>query len=163
MDFALFMSFFILQRISELAFARKNEKWLRSQGAVEYGKSHYPLILLLHSSFIGSLFGEYLYRHEPPIDPVFLILFIVLLSAKIWVISSLGRYWNTKILRIPDSEPIRSGPYRFLKHPNYVIVVLEFIVVPMVFHLYYTLAIFTVLNAIMLGVRIRSEEKAWAQ
>ncbi|MDP4231132.1 MAG: isoprenylcysteine carboxylmethyltransferase family protein [Bacteroidota bacterium] len=149
--------------MSELAVARRNEKWLRSQGALEYGKGHYPFILLLHSGFLGSLIGEYLYRREPPIDLAFLALFILLLGAKIWVISSLGRYWNTKIFRIPGSNPVRSGPYRILKHPNYVIVVLEFIVAPMVFHLYYTLLIFTVLNAIMLGVRIRVEERVWAQ
>ncbi len=75
---------------------------------------------------------------------------------------SLGKYWNTKIIRIPNSKFIRKGPYRFFKHPNYFIVVCEIIAIPMVFNLYVTAIVFTVLNALMLTVRIRVEEKVWS-
>jgi methyltransferase len=160
MDFIIFISAFILQRISELIIARRNETWLRAQGAVEYGKAHYPFIVLLHFFFILSLIFEYSHRRAD-IDIFFLFLFITLLATKIWVISSLGKYWNTKILRIPEMSPIKKGLYKYLKHPNYIIVVCEFIVVPMVFHLYWTMIIFSILNAMMLTIRIREEEKVW--
>jgi len=161
MDFIIFISVFILQRLSELFVARKNEKWLRSNGAVEYGKSHYPFIVLLHFSFILSMIGEYFLKGDLQIDYFFAVLFILLILAKIWVIASLGKYWNTKILRIPGMPPVTKGAYKFFKHPNYIIVVCEFIVVPLVFHLYWTAIIFSVLNAVMLSVRIRQENMVW--
>ncbi len=161
MDFKLFISFFITQRISELLIAKKNERWLRTMGAIEYGKGHYPFIVLLHTFFISSLIAEYLLRPGSNLDIVFFILFFVLIAAKIWVITSLGIYWNTKILRIQGMAPIKKGAYRFLKHPNYIIVVCEFIVVPLVFHLYFTAIIFSILNGIVLTLRIREEERVW--
>lgn len=162
MTFPLFISFFILQRLSELVVAKKNEKWLRASGAIEYGKTHYPLIVLLHSLFIGSMIGEFWVRPNSNFDPIFFILFIILLSLKIWIIRSLGKYWNTKILRIPGSPPIQKGLYKYVRHPNYIIVICEFIVVPMVFHLYYTAVIFTLLNAIILSIRIKVENAVWS-
>lgn len=161
MKFSFFIFFFILQRISELVVARKNEKWLRAHGAVEYGKSHYPFIVLLHILFIASMIPEYWRRTDTKLDPIFLILFFVLLSLKIWVIRSLGRYWNTKILRIGGSEPVKKGLYKFFRHPNYIIVICEFIVVPMVFHLYLTAVIFSLLNAVILRIRINAENAVW--
>jgi methyltransferase len=157
MAFVLFISFFITQRISELLIARKNEKWLRTNGAVEYGQKHYPFIVLLHVLFITSLIAEHFWRGESYPDIFFLIVFVILLSAKIWVIASLGNFWNTKIFRIPNTPLIRKGPYKFFKHPNYLIVVCEFIVVPLVFHLYYSAIVFSLVNAFILGIRIHEE------
>ena len=94
---------------------------------------------------------------------IFLLLFILLLTFKYWVLSSLGLYWNTRIYRVPGAIAVRKGPYKLFKHPNYVDVVLEIAVIPLVFHLYYTALIFSVLNAIMLFVRIRVENKVWAE
>ena len=161
MDFIIFISFFIIQRLSELVVAKRNEKWLRKNAAVEYGQRHYPFIVLLHTLFILSMIVEYASRSEVPMDCVFLIFFFILIVAKIWIISSLGKYWNTKIFRIPGSFPLKKGPYKFFKHPNYIIVVLEFMVVPLVFHLYYTAIIFSLLNALMLWIRISEEDKVW--
>ena len=161
MDFVIFIFLFIVQRLSELLIAKRNEKWLRQNGAIEYGRRHYPFIIALHTLFILSLIIEYLVRNHPFIDCIFLFFFGVLISMKIWVIFSLGKYWNTKIFRIQGSSPIRRGPYKFLKHPNYIIVVLEFIVIPLVFHLYYTAIIFSILNAFMLSVRVKEEERVW--
>jgi methyltransferase len=163
MYFTIFILFVIIQRLSELYIAKGNETWLRSQGAVEYGKEHYPFIVALHTLFIISIIVEYMLRSNTPIDYVFLILFILLLLFKFWALSSLGKYWNTKIFRVPGAGPVKKGPYKLFKHPNYFIVVCEIAIIPMVFHLYYTAIVFTVLNAIMLTVRIKVENKVWAK
>jgi len=163
MYFIIFITFFILQRLSELYIARKNEKWLLQQGAIQYGQNHYPFIIALHTSFIISIIVEYILRGGPPISWVFLVLFLLVLSFKFWALSSLGKYWNTKIYRIPGVYPVKKGPYKFLKHPNYMEVVCEIAVIPLVFHLYYTAIIFTVLNAIILTVRITVENKFWSE
>lgn len=162
MAFIIFISFFILQRLSELFIARRNEKWLLSQGAVQYGQSHYPFMISLHTLFIISIIVEYMLRDHPPISWLFLVLFIIVLSFKFWALSSLGKYWNTKIYRVPGVYPVKKGPYKFLKHPNYMEVVFEIAIIPLVFHLYYTAIIFTILNAVMLYVRIGVENKVWA-
>ena len=155
------MGFVIIQRLLELVVARRNENWARSKGAVEYGQDHYPYIVLLHSLFLGAIFAEFWIKGGT-FNIIFLLIFLVLISLKIWVISSLGKYWNTKILRIPNSIFIKNGPYKLFKHPNYFIVVCEIISIPMVFGLHVTAIVFTVLNAIMLTIRIREEEKVWA-
>jgi methyltransferase len=161
MSFIIFISFFILQRLSELIIAKRNEKWLLQQGAIEYGRAHYPFMIAMHTFFIVSIITEYLLRGQPPIDWLFLVIFLIVLSFKFWALSSLGKYWNTKIYRIPGVYPVKKGPYKFLKHPNYMEVVCEIAVIPLVFHLYYTAIIFTILNAAMLTVRIREENRVW--
>jgi methyltransferase len=163
MYFILFILFLIAQRLSELYISSRNEKWLLSQGAIEYGTGHYPYIVALHTLFIISIITEYLLTGNSPIDYIFLTLFILLLLFKFWALSSLGKYWNTKIYRVPGIGPVKKGPYKIFKHPNYFIVICEIAIIPMVFHLYYTAVIFSVLNAIMLTVRIRVENKVWAK
>ena len=162
MAFLIFISFFILQRVSELYIARRNEKWLLAQGAIQYGQSHYPFIIALHTSFIISIIAEYFLRGRPPISWIFLTVFLLVLSFKLWALSSLGKYWNTKIYRIPGVYPVKKGPYKYLKHPNYMEVVCEIAVIPLVFHLYCTAIVFTILNAAMLTVRIGVENRVWA-
>ncbi len=161
MPFFIFIIFFILQRLFELYISRRNEKWLLSQGAVEYGREHYPFIVMLHTLFIMSLIVEYILRAQPPIDWLFLAIFIVILSFKFWALASLGKYWNTKIYRVPNFNPIKKGPYKFLRHPNYMEVICEIAIIPLIFHLYYTAIIFSVLNAVMLSIRISVENKVW--
>lgn len=163
MYFIIFIILFIIQRLSELVIARRNEKWLLSQGAVQYGQEHYPFMIALHTLFIVSIITEYILRGQPAIDWLFLVLFLLVLSFKFWALSSLGKYWNTKIYRVPGVYPVKKGPYKFLKHPNYMEVVLEIAIIPLVFHLYYTTIIFTLLNAAMLWVRIGVENKVWAE
>jgi methyltransferase len=161
MAFIIFISFFILQRLSELFIANRNQKWLLEKGAIEYGKNHYPFIVALHTAFIISLITEFFLRGQPPISWSFLIIYLAVLSFKFWALSSLGKYWNTKIYRIPGVNPIKKGPYKFLKHPNYMEVVCEIAIIPLIFHLYYTAIIFSILNGIMLWVRISVENKVW--
>ena len=163
MYFIIFIAFLIFQRFTELYISKRNERWLLSQGAIEYGREHYPYIVALHTLFIVSLIVEYYLSGGQPMSYIFLLLFILLLTFKYWVLSSLGLYWNTRIYRVPGAVAVRKGPYKLFKHPNYVDVVLEIAIIPLVFHLYYTALIFSVLNAIMLLVRIRVENKVWAE
>jgi methyltransferase len=163
MYFILFISFLILQRLSELYISSRNEKWLLQNGAIQYGQSHYPFIVSMHTLFIISIIAEYYLRGATPISWGFLIAFLLVLSFKFWALSSLGKYWNTKIYRIPGVYPVKKGPYKLFKHPNYMEVVCEIAIIPLVFHLYYTAIIFTLLNAAMLTVRISVENKVWAK
>ena len=159
MVFILFISFVILLRIGELALSKSNEKWLLQNGAVEYGQRHYPFIVALHALFIISLIIEYSRQPDPTYSIFFILFYFLLLAFKTWVILSLGKFWNTKIFHIPDIPLVRKGPYNYFKHPNYLIVVAEIAAIPMIFHLYFTAITFTLLNAIMLFVRIKEENK----
>lgn len=153
----------ILQRITELYISIKNEKWLRRNGAIEYGQRHYKLIVLLHSLFFISLILEYnfsgRYSDLNVINYLFLVFFILLQIMRIWVLRTLGNYWNTKIFRIPGSELIAAGPYKYFKHPNYIVVICEIFSLPLIFDLYYTAVIFSFLNALVLFIRIREENR----
>lgn len=159
MEFTLFISFVVLLRIIELIIARSNEKWMRRNGAVEYGQSHYPFIIVLHTLFFLALITEYKISSIVHFYPILVLVYLILAALKFWVIGSLGKFWNTKILRIPAAILINKGPYKYVKHPNYMIVVAELIVIPMCFQLVYTAIIFTFLNAIMLYVRIKEENR----
>lgn len=160
MAFIVFISFVILLRIGELILSKGNEKWLIQNGAVEYGQRHYPFIVALHILFIISLIIEYIARQPVTFNLFILFFYFSLLTFKIWIILSLGKFWNTKIYHIPNFPLIKKGPYQYFKHPNYMIVVAEIAVIPMIFQLYFTAVAFILLNAIMLFVRIKEENKA---
>ncbi len=163
MYFYLFITLLVVQRLAELYRSANNEKWLLAQGAVEYGAKHYPWMIALHSLFILSLVLEYYLTGGKTINYIFLFAFVALLLFKYWILSSLGQYWSTKVYRIPGSVPVKKGPYRLFRHPNYVDVVCEIAVIPLVFHLYYTAVIFSILNVAMLAVRLKVENRVWAQ
>ncbi|MEH7176615.1 isoprenylcysteine carboxyl methyltransferase family protein [Neobacillus vireti] len=160
--FIIFVSVLIIQRLLELVIARRNEKWMKEQGAIEYGRGHYPFIVLMHVLFFLVLFFEtFTFSREiSPIWPLFAPVFVVAQLIRIWAISSLGRFWNTKIIVLPNLEVVRKGPYRFIKHPNYLVVTIELLVVPLLFGAYITAGLFTLLNVLMLSIRIPAEEKA---
>ncbi|HSY62762.1 MAG TPA: isoprenylcysteine carboxylmethyltransferase family protein [Cytophaga sp.] len=160
MAFILFISFIILLRIAELLLSKRNEKWLLQNNAVEYGQKHYPFIVALHVSFLVSLIVEYCAQRQVSYSLFFIGLYFILLAFKAWVIASLGKFWNTKIYHIANVPLIKKGPYKYFRHPNYIIVIAEIVVIPLAFHLYYTVLIFTMLNICMLFVRIKEEEKA---
>ncbi len=159
MTFVLFISFIILLRIGELILSRSNEIWLLQNGAVEYGQKHYPYIVALHVLFIVSLIIEYSTKQTAFFSLFFLVLYLLFLAFKVWVILSLGKFWNTKIYHISDFPLIKNGVYKYVKHPNYLVVIAEIAIIPLVFHLYYTAIAFTILNAIMLSVRVKEENK----
>lgn len=160
MIFILFISFIILLRIAELFLAKENEKWLLQNGAVEYGKKHYSLIVALHTLFFISLIIEYTTQQTPSYSVFILLFYFLLLVFKGWIFASLGKFWNTKIYRIPNFPLIKTGPYKYVKHPNYIVVVAEIALIPLAFHLYYTAIIFSLLNAIILSIRIKEENRA---
>ncbi|WP_165040205.1 isoprenylcysteine carboxyl methyltransferase family protein [Dysgonomonas sp. ZJ709] len=159
MAFFFFISFVILLRIGELILARSNGQWLLKHGAIEYGQKHYPFMIVLHTLFFISLITEYTLAGTGSYNYLLLILFFILIALKAWTILSLGRFWNTKIYRAPNFPLIKKGPYKYFKHPNYIIVIAEIAIIPLAFGLYYTAIIFTLLNSIMLFIRIKEENK----
>lgn len=162
--FYIVVSLVIIQRIVELVISNNNEKWLLSRGAQQYGREHYKFIVLMHICFFISLVVEYRYfnryKELNVLNWAFLVFFILLQFGRAWVIVTLGKFWNTKIFRIKKRPLVKTGPYKYSKHPNYIIVVLEIISLPLIFDLYFTAAVFTVWNAIMLTIRIKEENKA---
>ena len=159
MAFILFISFVILLRMGELLLSKRNGIWLIQNGAVEYGHKHYPFIVALHILFFIALITEYCTHQTASFSLFYLILYFVLIAFKVWIISSLGKFWNTKIYHIPRLPLQKKGLYKYIQHPNYLVVVAEIAIIPLVFHLYYTAIIFSLLNAIMLFVRITAENK----
>ncbi|WP_077618538.1 isoprenylcysteine carboxyl methyltransferase family protein [Bacillus sinesaloumensis] len=162
MIFWIIIMVVIAQRLLELRIAKRNEKWILSQGGYEVGHSHYKYIVLIHTLFFISLMTEVvLFRKEvSDIYPLFLILFALTQVGRVWALRSLGSFWNTKIMILPKHQVQIKGPYKYVKHPNYVIVALEFILIPLLFQAYSTAIIFSVLNAIIMSVRIPIEERA---
>jgi len=159
MAFVFFISFVILLRIGELILSKRNENWLLQHGAIEYGQKHYSFIVTLHVLFIVSMIIEYSTKQTNNFNLFLLVFYLLLLIFKVWIIVSLGKFWNTKIYHISSYPLIKKGAYKYLKHPNYLVVVAEIAVIPLVFELYCTSIAFTVLNFIMLSVRIKEENK----
>ncbi|WP_336864419.1 isoprenylcysteine carboxyl methyltransferase family protein [Peribacillus frigoritolerans] len=162
MIFAIFIILIAIQRLVELYIAKQNEKQLKAGGAIEYGESHYKWMVLMHLSFFIVLIIEViaLERDISGLWPIWLTLFLIAQSGRIWVIRSLGKHWNTKIIVVPEADVVIKGPYKFLKHPNYIIVATEILVISLLFNAYYTAIIFSLLNVWMMMVRIPLEEKA---
>ena len=156
---SLLLGFVTLQRLAELALANRNTRQLRAAGAIEYGRRHYPAIVTLHAAWLAGLWGL---GYGSPVDRVFLMGFAVLQGARIWVIASLGRRWTTRVMVLAGEPLVRRGPYRFLRHPNYLVVALEIAVVPLALGLPRYAAVFFVLNVVVLLVRIRAENTALA-
>lgn len=162
MIFYIVFSLVITQRLVELFVARRNKQLLFAQGAYEVGAKHYPFMLALHIGFFVSLLVEVIFSNLTP-SPYFsllLLLFLVVQSLRIWCIASLGKFWNTKIIVLPGMKTVAKGPYKFIRHPNYVIVSLEIILLPLLFQAFITAVLFTVLNLWMLSVRVPIEESA---
>ena len=158
--FSVFL-FVLLQRAVELVIARRNEKLLLAKGAYEVGASHYPYIVILHIGFLMSLLIEVMYEATfSLVHPLLLVFFLVVQCVRIWCIQSLGVYWNTKIIVLRGADVVVRGPYKFLRHPNYVIVCLEILLLPVMFGAYFTALLFTALNLWMLFIRIPLEEEA---
>jgi len=160
--FIIFITVVIVQRISELILAKKNERYLKSNGAIEYDKKGYKYIVLMHNLFFISVITEFLFmeRQINEYCKILLIIFICTQLLRYWAIFTLGKRWNTKILVLPNTEPIRSGVYKYLKHPNYIAVIIEIAIIPLLFSCYYTAVVFSILNLIVLKRRIRIEEEA---
>jgi methyltransferase len=152
----------ISQRLVEVIIAHQNASWIKSQGGYEVGREHYPYLVLLHTLFFASLLIE-VTIHPPNFVSWIVIPFVIFLLAqvgRIWALTSLGRFWNTRIMVLPGAKVIAKGPYRFMRHPNYAIVITEILMFPLVFQAYWTAIVFTILNAFILSIRIKVEENA---
>jgi methyltransferase len=156
---AWLVAFLIAQRFVELCFAQFNTERLRAMGGVELGAAHYPLMIALHTSW---LLGLWLLGHDRSIITFWLAIFVLLQFGRLWVIASLGRRWTTRVIVLPGSVPVLRGPYRWLKHPNYLVVALEIAVVPLALGLPLFALIFSAANAVLLACRIRIENEALA-
>ncbi len=145
----------------ELFIAKKNEKIMLKKGAYEVGSSHYPFMIVLHTSFFVSLLIEVIYfKSITAIYVELLFVFLLLQLVRVWCLASLGVFWNTKIIILRGANVVKKGPYAYIRHPNYFVVCLEIAVLPLMFGAYMTAIAFTILNGIMLSVRIPIEEKA---
>lgn len=153
----LILAFVTLQRLGELALARRNTRRLLARGGVETGAMHYPIIVGLHA---GWLVGLWWLAWDRPANLAWLAVFVVLQVLRVWVIATLGGRWTTRIITLPGEPPVTRGPYRFLRHPNYVVVAAEIAVLPLVFGLTAYAVVLSILNASVLFVRIRAEEAA---
>jgi methyltransferase len=153
------------ERIAELAVARRNARWSLARGAVEYGKGHYPPMVLLHTGLLlGCLAEVRLGRppFHPPLGAAMAAVVVLAQGLRWWCITTLGPRWNTKVLVIPGAPLVTGGPYRWFTHPNYVAVVAEGVALPLVHTAWITALAFTVLNAWLLAVRVRCENGALA-
>ena len=151
------LAFVTLQRLVELPLARANTRRLLAAGGHEVGASHYPLIVALHAAWLITLWWLAPGR---PVDIPFLLVFLLIEAGRVWVLRTLGPRWTTRIIVVPGEELVATGPYRFVSHPNYLVVVGEIAVLPLVFGLWDVAIIFSLLNAVILTVRIRAENRA---
>ena len=152
----LFIAFLIVQRLTELAIAKRNTATLLANGAREHGAEHYPFIVALHTAWIVAIV---VFGHDQPVNLFWLALFAILQLARAWVLTTLGPRWTTRII-VTDEPLVARGPFRFVRHPNYTVVVLEIFVAPMVLGLFWVAVLFSLLNAAMLYVRIGAEDRA---
>lgn len=150
----------VAQRLGELAYARHNTRRLLAQGGIEVGSRHYPAIVALHAAWLIALVATV--PAATPANLPLLVVFIALQGVRLWVLASLGRYWTTRVITVPDAPLVCRGPYRFTRHPNYLVVIAEIAVLPLIFGAWQIAAVFSALNLALLTHRIRVENAALA-
>jgi methyltransferase len=153
----LILAFATLQRLAELVLAHRNTRRLLARGAVESGGEHYPIIVGLHAAWLAGLWWL---AWDQPASLVLLGVYVLVVALRIWTMASLGERWTTRIITLPGAPLVKRGPYRFIPHPNYAVVAAEVALLPLVFGLVTYAVVFSVLNASVLFVRIRAEERA---
>jgi methyltransferase len=151
------MAFVTLQRLAELALSERNTKRLLARGAYEAAPGHYPFIVTLHALWLAVL---WFLGPGPPLQIIPLAIFAALQLMRVWVIATLGERWTTRIIVLPGEPLVKTGPYRWFNHPNYLVVIGEFAVLPLVFDLPMVAVVFSCLNGLLLWVRIRDENRA---
>ncbi|WP_431910404.1 isoprenylcysteine carboxyl methyltransferase family protein [Nonomuraea jabiensis] len=153
----------VLERLAELAVARRNLAWARSRGGVEYGRRHYPWIVVAHVALLGAAPAEVWLLGRPFVPWLgWPMLAVVVLAQGLrwWCVGTLGRQWNTRVVVVPGMPLVHRGPYRWLRHPNYVAVVAEGLALPLVHSAWLTALAFAAANAVLLTVRVRVEDAA---
>jgi methyltransferase len=155
-----------LMRLAELALSRRNIARLFERGAVEVGQSLYPWMVAVHTAFLGSCVAEVWLMDRPLIPGLAAVMLVVLSVAaalRWWVISALGKRWSTRVVFVPGDTPVTAGPFRWFRHPNYLAVILEFAALPLVHTAWLTAVIFSIVNGVVLALRVRTEEVALAE
>lgn len=147
-------------RLGELAYSARNARALKEHGAIELGAGHYPLIVALHAAWLLALLV--FVPWNTAVHWLWLGLFLALQIMRVWTVASLGRFWTVRVYSLPGAPLVRRGPYRFVAHPNYLIVAGEIAVLPLVFGAWQIALIFSVLNVALLAWRIRIEEHGLA-
>jgi methyltransferase len=155
----LILSLVTLQRVVELYIAHRNTKRLLANGGFEVGSNHYPIMVALHTLWLGGLWYLVLFQN-PIVSMPWIFAYLVLEAARGWIIAALGSRWTTRIIIVPGETLVDEGPYKFFRHPNYMVVAGEIFILPMAFGLWWYAILFTALNAAMLYWRIRSEDEA---
>lgn len=160
--FSIFFAFVISQRALELVLAKRNERLVKSKGALEFDRNGYKYIVAMHVAFFISLaLEEFSFqRGLNRFWVLFLIMFFIAQVIRYWAIASLGVHWNTKVLIVPGFQRVIRGPYKYVEHPNYVAVVVEIAVIPLIFSCYITSILFSMINLILVRRRIEIEESA---
>jgi methyltransferase len=164
MFFVLFCCL-ILLRLGELILAERNRRWAMAQGGLESDRRQYPVIVAVHTLFYLALWLEWKYWSHGwnALWPIWLGLLAGAQTLRFWAILALGRHWNTRIIVLPQMKLVTRGPYRFIRHPNYLAVIIEFVAIPVLCSAYRTAAVFTLANAWILARRIPQEERALRQ
>jgi methyltransferase len=163
--FTVLVALVAIERVVELVVSKRNLRWSRAHGGVEYGHSHYPYMVVLHVGLLVGCLVEVWVWQRPLIPALSLLMLVLVLASQAlrwWCIATLGHRWNTLVVIVPGMPRVTGGPYRWLRHPNYVAVVVEGIALPMVGFAWVTAIVFTVLNAWLLTVRLRVENAALA-
>lgn len=154
---SVILAFVTFQRLGELALSHHNTRKLLARGAIEVGRSHYPLIVSVHAAWLIAL---WIWGRDESVNLFALALFVVLQGLRVWIIATLGGRWTTRIIVLPGEPLVASGPYRYLSHPNYAVVAAEIAILPLALHLPLLALIFTALNAAVLVMRLRVETRA---
>lgn len=152
-----------VERLYEVWLSRRNARRVRARGGVEVGAGHYPVMVVLHTLFLVAAAAEVWLLATPALPALTLISLAVVLGTMIlryWAILSLGDRWNTRVLYEPGRPPVQRGPYRWLRHPNYLAVILEILFLPLIHGAWRTAAVFSLANALLLRHRIRVENRA---
>jgi methyltransferase len=150
------------QRLAELWLCRRNRRRLMARGGREFRPDTYKTMVILHVLFLLSLLWES-HPWRAPADIrtwAYLAALAAVTALRYWAIASLGEYWNTRVVVVPGTHLVRAGPYRFLRHPNYLVIVLEFLLLPLLMRAPVTLVLFSLANLAVLRQRIRVEEEA---
>ncbi|MDZ4053586.1 MAG: isoprenylcysteine carboxylmethyltransferase family protein [Phenylobacterium sp.] len=158
---AVVLIFVVIQRLAELWLAARNTRRLKAAGGVEIGAGHYPLFILLHAGWLAAIAAFTPWNAAP--NPWLLGLYLLLQLARVWVIATLGRFWTTRIISLPGAPLVRTGPYRFLRHPNYWVAFLEIAVLPLAFGQIFIAVAFSVLNALLIAWRVRIENRVLSE
>jgi methyltransferase len=157
----LLLFYVVIERLVELVISRRNTRRLMAKGAQEVGTNHYPIMVLMHVSWLAAII-IWVATQPHDLSVPFFALYLLLQAFRIWVMTTLGPYWTTRIITLPGAPLVACGPYKFIRHPNYVGVVLEVATLPWVFGAWQIAVVFSVLNAAMLWVRIPAENQALA-